>query len=85
MTAALRLSGVKRVVPRDPDRGLRFVGAPRLDPDGFAAWALAVGTAMAPQFSVPLANAAGWQLSIGSWALLSGIVLGLPRTAGFRD
>ncbi|WP_431710142.1 CynX/NimT family MFS transporter [Glutamicibacter uratoxydans] len=36
---------------------------------------LAVGTWIAPQFSVPLANLTSWQLSIGSWALLSGIVL----------
>lgn len=36
---------------------------------------LAVGTWLAPQFSVPLANLASWQVSIGSWALLSGIVL----------
>ncbi|MFJ2619381.1 CynX/NimT family MFS transporter [Glutamicibacter sp. NPDC087344] len=36
---------------------------------------LAVGTWMAPQFSVPLANASDWQISIGSWALLSTIVL----------
>ena len=36
---------------------------------------LAVGTWIAPQFSVPLANVTSWQLSIGSWALLSGIVL----------
>ncbi|WP_421014402.1 CynX/NimT family MFS transporter, partial [Glutamicibacter creatinolyticus] len=36
---------------------------------------LAVGTWVAPQFSVPLANASTWQLSIGSWALLSAVVL----------
>lgn len=36
---------------------------------------LAVGTWIAPQFSVPLANLSSWQLSIGSWAMLSGIVL----------
>lgn len=36
---------------------------------------LAVGTWVAPQFSVPLADLAGWQASIGSWAVLSGIVL----------
>ncbi|ALD64807.1 MFS transporter [Arthrobacter sp. LS16] len=36
---------------------------------------LAVGTWMAPQFSVPLANASDWKISIGSWALLSMIVL----------
>ncbi|GAA1408230.1 putative MFS transporter [Glutamicibacter uratoxydans] len=36
---------------------------------------LAIGTWMAPQFSVPLANATDWQISIGSWAVLSTIVL----------
>lgn len=37
---------------------------------------LAVGTWMAPQFSVPLANATGnWRISIAAWALLSLIVL----------
>ncbi|MCW4467091.1 MFS transporter [Glutamicibacter sp. MNS18] len=36
---------------------------------------LAVGTWIAPQFSVPLADLSSWQLSIGSWAVLSGIVL----------
>ncbi|PQZ86971.1 MFS transporter [Arthrobacter sp. MYb227] len=37
---------------------------------------LAVGTWMAPQFSVPLANATGnWRTSIAAWALLSLIVL----------
>ena len=37
---------------------------------------LAVGTWMAPQFSVPLANATGdWRTSIAAWALLSTIVL----------
>ncbi|WP_417367050.1 CynX/NimT family MFS transporter [Glutamicibacter arilaitensis] len=36
---------------------------------------LAIGTWMAPQFSVPLANLTNWQMSIGSWAALSGIVL----------
>ena len=37
---------------------------------------LAVGTWMAPQFSVPLANLSNdWKISIGSWALLSTIVL----------
>ena len=37
---------------------------------------LAVGTWMAPQFSVPLANATGdWRTSIAAWALLSAIVL----------
>jgi CP family cyanate transporter-like MFS transporter len=36
---------------------------------------LAIGTWMAPQFSVPLADLTSWQMSIGSWAALSGIVL----------
>ncbi|UXN33035.1 CynX/NimT family MFS transporter [Glutamicibacter sp. M10] len=36
---------------------------------------IAVGTWMAPQFSVPLANVSNWQVSIGAWAALSGIVL----------
>lgn len=36
---------------------------------------LAVGTWMAPQFSVPLADVSDWKISIGSWALLSGVVL----------
>lgn len=36
---------------------------------------LAVGTWVAPQFSVPLADVSSWQVSIGSWAVLSGIVL----------
>lgn len=36
---------------------------------------LAIGTWMAPQFSVPLANLGDWRTSIGSWALLSGLVL----------
>lgn len=36
---------------------------------------LAIGTWMAPQFSVPLANFSSWQMSIGAWAALSGIVL----------
>ena len=36
---------------------------------------LAIGTWMAPQFSVPLANLSDWKVSIGSWAALSGIVL----------
>lgn len=36
---------------------------------------IAVGTWLAPQFSVPLANVSNWQTSIGSWALLSSIVL----------
>lgn len=37
---------------------------------------LAVGTWMAPQFSVPLSNATGnWRTSIAAWALLSLVVL----------
>ncbi|MGO2052271.1 MFS transporter [Arthrobacter sp. MYb224] len=36
---------------------------------------IAIGTWLAPQFSVPFANVGSWQTSIGSWALLSGIVL----------
>jgi CP family cyanate transporter-like MFS transporter len=37
---------------------------------------LAVGTWMAPQFSVPLAELAGnWRSSIAAWALLSAVVL----------
>ncbi|MGP9607572.1 MFS transporter [Glutamicibacter sp. AOP33-2CA-4] len=36
---------------------------------------IAIGTWLAPQFSVPFANIGSWQTSIGSWALLSGIVL----------
>ncbi|WP_159612291.1 CynX/NimT family MFS transporter [Glutamicibacter sp. JC586] len=36
---------------------------------------IAVGTWLAPQFSVPLANMSNWKVSIGSWAALSGIVL----------
>ena len=37
---------------------------------------LAVGTWMAPQFSVPLAKATGnWRSSIAAWALLSAVVL----------
>ncbi|WP_313811167.1 MFS transporter [Glutamicibacter sp.] len=36
---------------------------------------LAIGTWMAPQFSVPLANVTDWKISIGSWAVLSTIVL----------
>ncbi|MBV1778139.1 MFS transporter [Paeniglutamicibacter sp. ABSL32-1] len=47
---------------------------------------LAVGTWMAPQFSVPLADAAGnWRPSIAAWALLSALVL-LPWAIQlFRD
>ncbi|WP_404286789.1 CynX/NimT family MFS transporter [Glutamicibacter arilaitensis] len=41
---------------------------------------IAIGTWLAPQFSVPFANVGSWQTSIGSWALLSGIVL-IPWTA----
>ncbi|KAA0976268.1 MFS transporter [Paeniglutamicibacter gangotriensis] len=37
---------------------------------------LAVGTWMAPQFSVPLSDATGdWRTSIAAWALLSAVVL----------
>ena len=36
---------------------------------------LAIGTWMAPQFSVPMANLSNWKISIGSWALLSSLVL----------
>ncbi|MFT4470420.1 CynX/NimT family MFS transporter [Arthrobacter sulfonylureivorans] len=36
---------------------------------------LAVGTAMSPQFSVPLAEAAGWRVSLALWASVSAVVL----------
>lgn len=36
---------------------------------------IAIGTWLAPQFSVPFANIGSWKTSIGSWALLSSIVL----------
>ncbi|MFL4474525.1 CynX/NimT family MFS transporter [Paeniglutamicibacter sp. MACA_103] len=47
---------------------------------------LAVGTWMAPQFSVPLANATGdWRTSIAAWALLSALVLVPWGVQLFRD
>ncbi|MGO1725724.1 MFS transporter [Glutamicibacter ardleyensis] len=36
---------------------------------------IAIGTWLAPQFAVPFANIGSWKTSIGSWALLSSIVL----------
>ncbi|WP_411730851.1 CynX/NimT family MFS transporter [Paeniglutamicibacter sp.] len=47
---------------------------------------LAVGTWMAPQFSVPLANLADdWRASIAAWALLSAVVLVPWGIQLFRD
>ncbi|OIH84873.1 MFS transporter [Arthrobacter sp. UCD-GKA] len=47
---------------------------------------LAVGTWMAPQFSVPLSNATGnWRTSIAAWALLSAVVLVPWGIQIFRD
>ncbi|MHC6177638.1 MFS transporter [Glutamicibacter sp. X7] len=36
---------------------------------------IAVGTWVAPQFSVPMADASNWRYSVGAWALLSTMVL----------
>ena len=36
---------------------------------------LAIGTAMSPQFAVPLADAVDWRFSIAFWSLASGVVL----------
>lgn len=38
---------------------------------------LALGTALPPQFAVPVANAAGWRFSIGMWAAFS-LVAAIP-------
>lgn len=46
---------------------------------------LSIGTAISPQFAVPVANAVNWRVSIGMWAAISLVVL-LPWLLQFlRD
>lgn len=45
---------------------------------------LAAGTALAPAFAVPIADAAGWRSSVASWALLSAVAAVPWVVAGAR-